>query len=106
MNDVTAYRWATAFLVIGATLYYGPLVFAVEAASQDYLGWFVQHFTSNTNPGVALIIMWIGLIGAVGVIGWLFTRIWQSTTRSFVKVEAEREACTTGADSCGLVVKK
>src|SRR5713101_4053151 len=36
-DDVNAYRWATALLVIGATLYYGALVFAVEAASQDYL---------------------------------------------------------------------
>ncbi len=90
-DDVAAYRLATAFLVLGATLYYGPLVFAVEAASQGYLGWFAQNFTSNTNVGVALIIMWIGLIGTVGVIGWLFARIWQTTTRSFAKSEAPKE---------------
>src|SRR5437763_7214968 len=48
-DDVQAYRLATAFLVVGATLYYGPQVFAVEAASQDYLGRFVHNFTSNTN---------------------------------------------------------
>ena len=90
-DDVAAYRLATAFLVIGATLYYGPLVFGVEATSQSYLSWFVQHFTSNTNVGPALVIMWIGLIGAVGVIGWLFVRIWQSTTRSFMKSAAPKE---------------
>src|SRR5207248_3264490 len=71
-DDVAAYRLATVFLVVGATLYYGPQVFAVEAASQEYLAWFVQHFTSNTNVGMALIIMWISLVTAVGVIGWLF----------------------------------
>src|SRR5213082_402680 len=58
-DDVQAYRLATAFLVLGATLYYVPQVFAVEAASQDYLGWFVQNFTSNTNTPVAFGIMWV-----------------------------------------------
>ncbi len=87
-DDITAYRYATAFLVVGATLYYGPLVFAVEATSQSYLGWFVKSFTSNTNVGVALPIMWIALIGAVCVIGWLFARVWQASTRSFATPEA------------------
>src|SRR5256884_6038823 len=41
-DDIGAYRWATAFMVLGATLYYGPLVFAVEAASQSYLAGFAQ----------------------------------------------------------------
>jgi len=90
-DDVTAYRLATAFLVVGATLYYGPLVFGVEAASQDYLGWFVTNFTSNTNVGVALIIMWISLAGALGVIGWLFIRVWQATTRSFAQPEKKEK---------------
>ena len=39
-DDVNAFRLATVFLVIGASLYYIPLVFAVEAASQDYLAGF------------------------------------------------------------------
>src|SRR6266567_3034889 len=56
-DDVAAYRLATAFLVLGATIYYGPLVFAVEAASQTYLSGFGQAFTSNTNPTVALALM-------------------------------------------------
>src|SRR5438270_8904060 len=34
-DDVNAFRLATIFLVLGATLYYIPLVFSVEAASQD-----------------------------------------------------------------------
>src|SRR5262245_7044494 len=77
-DDVTAYRWATAFLVVGATLYYGAQVFAVEAASQDALAGFGQAFTSNSNTGVALALMWIGLVGVVLIAGWLFVRALQS----------------------------
>ncbi len=95
-DDVTAYRFTTAFLVVGATLYYGPQVFAVEAASQTYLSWFVQTFTSNTNIGVALVIMWIGLIGTLAVIGWLFLRVWQASTRSFARQQqTTREEAAT-----------
>ncbi len=90
-DDVTAYRLATAFLVVGATLYYGPLVFGVEATSQSYLGWIVTNFTSNTNVGVALVIMWISLVGALGVIGWLFIRVWQASTRSFTGSDVPKE---------------
>src|SRR5215472_9951054 len=46
-DDVTAYRLATGFLVLGATLYYVPLVFAIEAASQEHLSWFINNLTSN-----------------------------------------------------------
>jgi len=90
-DDVAAYRLATVFLVIGATLYYGPQVFAVEATSQGYLAWLVQNFTSDTNVGVALVIMWISLIAAVGVIGWLFLRAWGSTSRSLAKPVPSQE---------------
>jgi hypothetical protein len=90
-DDVSAYRLATAFLVVGATLYYGPLVFGVEATSQNYLSWFVTNFTSNTNVGVALIIMWISLVVTLGVIGWLFIRVWRASTRSFAKPEVPKE---------------
>jgi len=77
-----AYRLATVFIVLGATLYFGPLVFAVESASQPYLAGFGQFFTSNTNVPVALGIMWVSLAGVVAVAGWLFIRTWMSATRS------------------------
>src|SRR5437899_9306499 len=77
-DDIRAYRWATAFIVLGATLYYGPLVVAVEAASQSYLAGFGQFFTSNTNVTVALAIMWISMAGAVAVGAWLFVRAWMA----------------------------
>src|SRR5881275_3142386 len=81
-DDVNAYRLATVFLVLGATLYYGPQVFAVEAASQDYLSGFANAFTSNTNPVAALWIMWISLAGVVIIAGWLFVRALVSANRT------------------------
>jgi len=81
-DDVNAFRLATVFLVIGASLYYIPLVFAVEAASQDYLSWFVKNFTSNTNVTVALWIMWISLAGVAIVTAWLFVRAIANANRT------------------------
>jgi hypothetical protein len=87
-DDQQAYRLTTVLLVIGATLYYIPQVFAVEAASQEYLAGFVNAFTSNTNPGVALACMWISLAGAIVVVGWLFVRAWNAASRSMARQEA------------------
>jgi hypothetical protein len=84
-DDISAYRWATAFVVLGATLYYGPLVFAVEAASQSSLAGFAQFFTSNTNVTVALVIMWISMAGVVAVGIWLFVRAWISANRTMAQ---------------------
>jgi hypothetical protein len=81
-DDVSAYRLATAFIVAGATLYYAPLVFGVEAASQDYLSGFAQVVTSNTDSGVALVIMWLSLLGVAVVAGWLFTRALNFASRT------------------------
>jgi len=81
-DDVNAFRLATVFLVLGASLYYIPLVFSVEAASQDYLSWFVTNFTSNTNPIVALWIMWISLAGVAVVTAWLFVRLLVNANRT------------------------
>ncbi len=81
-DDVNAFRLATVFLVVGATLYYGPLVFAVEAASQSYLSGFATAFTSNQNATVALWIMWISLAGVAIVAAWLFVRALANATRT------------------------
>jgi hypothetical protein len=91
-DDVNAYRLATVFLVLGASFYYVPLVFSVEAASQDYLSWFVTNLTSNTNPIVALWIMWISLAGVAIVAAWLFVRALMSATRSMGKGISTPEA--------------
>jgi hypothetical protein len=94
-DDVAAYRLATAFLVVGATLYYGALVFAVEAASQDYLQGFATFFTSNSNVAVALGIMWVGIAGVVLVAGWLFIRALNSATRTMGRKLASSSAQST-----------
>jgi len=84
-DDVVAYRLATVFLVVGATLYYGALVFAVEATSQPYLAGFGAFFTSNANPIVALWIMWISLLGVALVAGWLFVRLLANANRTMAR---------------------
>ncbi len=96
-DDVQAYRLATAFLVVGATLYYGALVFAVEATSQGYLAGFGKVFTSNANPTVALWIMWIALAGVAVVAGWLFVRLLASANRSMARhLSAQQARSTSG----------
>jgi hypothetical protein len=84
-DDVQASRLATALLVVGATRYDGALVFAVEAASQEYLAGFGQVFTSNANPTVALWIMWLSLVGVAIVAGWLFLRLLASANRTMAR---------------------
>jgi len=81
-DDVTAYRIATALLVLGATLYYFPQVFAVEATSQVHLSWLITNLTSNSNVTLALWIMWISLAGVALVAVWLFMRALASAGRS------------------------
>lgn len=91
-DDVNAYRLATVFLVIGATLYYGPLVFAIEAGSQDYLAGFAQVFTSSANVNAALTIMWISLVGVGIATGYLFMRMLTHANRTMARrVEREKQ---------------
>jgi len=95
-DDVQAYRLATTFLVVGATLYYGALVFAVEATSQSSLAGFGHVFTSNANPTVALWIMWIALAGVAIVAGWLFLRLLASANRTMAsRLSAQQARSTT-----------
>ena len=102
-DDVNAYRLATVFLVIGASLYYIPLVFSVEAASQAdpssliNLSWFVTNLTSNSNAAVtsvALWIMWISLAGVAIVAAWLFIRALRIAARTMGKGMAQPEPNT------------
>lgn len=81
-DDMTAYRWTTAFLVLGATLYYIGTVFGIEAADVKYLSGFAGTMTSSSNPDVALWIMWVSLVGVGLVAGWLFLRALNSASRS------------------------
>ncbi len=80
-DDVAAYRLATVFLVVGATLYYIPQVFAVEGADQDYLKWFADNLVSNANPTLALGVMWVSIVAAALVAAWIFVRALASVNR-------------------------
>jgi len=91
-DDMAAYRLATAFLVLGATLYYGGLVFAVEATSQGYLAGFGQFMTSNTDVPVAFGIMWVAMLGVVVVAGYLFLRALNSANRTMARQIAKPPA--------------
>jgi len=83
-DDANAYRLATALLVLGATFYYVPLVFAVEAASQEHLAQFGTFFTSNTNTTLALVLTWISLGAITVILGWLFMRVTRLTNRTML----------------------
>ncbi len=84
-DDIQAYRFATVFLVVGATLYYLPQTFGVEAASQEHLSWIANNLVSNANPYVALVIMWISLAGVALIAAWLFVRALASANKLMVK---------------------
>lgn len=80
-DDINAYRLSTVFLVVGATLYYFPQVFAVEAASQVHLANLASFLTTNSNVNLALGVMWVSLAG-VGLVGlYLFVRALMSVNR-------------------------
>ncbi len=88
-DDVGAYRWATMFLIIGATLYFVPQVFAVEAASQEHLSWLATNLVSNANTAWALPLMWVAMAGVALVGAWFFFRALMSVSRDMAKrVEA------------------
>ena len=81
-DDVVAYRWTTAFLVLGATLYFIGMVFGIEAADVDYLSEFAGTMTSSSNQDLALGIMWVSLVGVGLVAAWLFIRAMNIASRS------------------------
>jgi hypothetical protein len=89
-DDASAYRWATVFLIAGATLYYLPITFAVEANSQVNLAWFQQHLTSSANTQLALGIMWVSLAGVALVGVWLFGRAMASANRTMEQRTTKR----------------
>ncbi len=81
-DDRGAYRLSTVFLVLGATLYYVPLVFAIEGADQSYLAGFAEKLTSSSNSTAALTIMWISLLGVIIVAAAVFVWAMRFATRT------------------------
>jgi hypothetical protein len=60
-DDPKAYQLSSVFLVLGATLYYIPQVFAVEANSQVHLAGLVNTLQSGSNVAWANGIMYTSL---------------------------------------------
>jgi hypothetical protein len=81
-DDANAYRLSTSLLVIGATLYYAPLVFAVEAGSQSYLEGFNKFAVTSSNSSLALVLTWISLLGVTLILGYMFLHTLQAANRS------------------------
>ncbi len=96
-DDANAYRLATLFLVVGATLFYFGQVFAIEATSQPSMAEIAHAFTSNQNVSVALGIMWVSLAGMMAVAGWLFLRTLASASRLTGAPERKSRAKTPAA---------
>lgn len=96
-DDSNAYRLSTAFLVLGATLYYAPLVFAVENTSQVHFAKFGKAFTSNQNPTVALTLTWISLVIVTMILGWMFLQALNNANRSMVKPLSQTQPTPTAS---------
>lgn len=69
-DDFQSYRVATILLAVGAGFYLIPQIFAIEAASQDWLAGVASFLTSTTNTGWVGPIVMTSLVG-YGVIGGL-----------------------------------
>jgi hypothetical protein len=63
-DDFQAYRVATILLAVGAAFYLVPQIFAIEAASQDWLAGVASFLTSTTNTG------WVGPIVITSLMGY------------------------------------
>ena len=88
-DDVMAYRLSSGLLVVGATLYYVPTIFAVEGADQASLAGFAGKFISSANPTAALDIMWICMIVAIVLVGALFFWAMNRTARTMMRRQAK-----------------
>lgn len=76
-DDARTFRAVSLLLVAGATLFFVPLFFGVEATDQAYLGELPAFLVSATNPGWATPIVAISLAGygaTATYIFWRFTR--------------------------------
>lgn len=62
-DDARTFRAVSLLLVTGATLYFVPLFFGVQALEQEYLGALPEFLVSSTNQVLAWPILLLGLAG-------------------------------------------
>lgn len=70
-DGARTHRLMTALLVVGATFYFVPQTFAVEASSLPALAGFAAFFDSARNPAWAGPILAASLVGFVATAAWL-----------------------------------
>jgi hypothetical protein len=67
-EDPADYRLTAGLLAVGSALYLVPLALGVEVGSQVHLAWLADHFTSNSNFSVAIVVCYVSmaLVAATG----------------------------------------
>ena len=91
----------TWLLAVGALFYFAPYLFGVML-NQVATGGFGQAFTSNSNPTVALVLMWISLAGVALVAAWPFVSALLSASRSMARhLSRGKSEALTGAAGGG-----
>lgn len=84
-DDARTFRAVSLLLVTGATVYFVPLFFGVQALEQEYLGELPELLVSSTNQALAGPVLIVGLIG-YGLIGlYIFTRFTLALRRPSVQ---------------------
>jgi len=62
-DDPRTFRTLSLLLVTGATLYFVPLFFGVQAIEQEYMAGLAEFLVSSTNQALAWPILLAGLAG-------------------------------------------
>jgi hypothetical protein len=86
-DDFRSYRVSTILLAVGAGFYLIPQIFAIEAASQDWLAGVAHFLTSTSNPTLVAPIVVTAMIGYGLIGGLIFQQVVVRGSRFGEKVE-------------------
>lgn len=86
-DDARTFRTVSLLLVAGATLFFVPLFFGVEAVDQEYLGALPAFLVSLTNQAWAGPVLLISLAGYGATATYIFWRFMTALRRPVVPTE-------------------
>jgi|GEM_PF-319741 hypothetical protein len=89
-DEPQMYQLASVFLILGATLYYIPQVFAVEATSQVHLAALANTLQSSADVTWANGIMFTSLALLVLTGGFIFTYVLGTINRAAISGKRRR----------------